>query len=656
MAGSLVRVTLRTTAKTVWGSRLGVVGGTPELGHWDCNKALVLTTDPATYPVWTGTFSANWGEPIQYKYVILVPSPDGKLEFGSWEEHANRRFTPAGSDVTITESLGGPTTSIVFSPSDANSFTLPTTSTATVTTTTTILPTTTTDSLPLSSENYQIRVKIGSFDKTVPLFDTSKYSFKLTPLLKELGAACIEGGECVFSAPTLEGIGFSLRVYSRGSDKYSKCVVTAKELSSLSGILVRPLFDQQLEFCGEIIFSYLVVTPFVHPKNDLKKRVLNIPAMIGHRGFGKNTFSSVAENTMLSFQTAHDMGLDCVEFDLHLSADKIPVVYHDFHVATNSIGGAPVLSSLSSLTLKQFKGLDKWSQNGFFTEKRSKLRRNSSPQLNRATRKWKITDRSYATYEQMLKDLPSGIAFDVEIKYPKYPVVPEHERNELVNTILQVTFDHVVERSLFFSSFDADICVLLARKQQTFPVFFLIDGKEMRTDRRTLTLQTAMEFVESVGLGGIICEATHLLAHKHLIPHMHEKGLKILSWGDVNNQMEIVKQQQDLLVDSIITDQIQKISPYPTRKNRGVILQNTTTISQSEPKETKSESAKDELAKEEEPALVLPTVTIESTITPIPPANFEEDSIDDEEEALTDLIYADVEPSSIAPGVKLFSQ
>ena len=57
---------------------------------------------------------------------------------------------------------------------------------------------------------------------------------------------------------------------------------------------------------------------------------------VGHRGMGK-TFdagtlpaSTFVENTIASFREAHMRGAQMVEFDVVLTKDKVPVVYHDF--------------------------------------------------------------------------------------------------------------------------------------------------------------------------------------------------------------------------------------------------------------------------------------------------------------------------------------
>jgi glycerophosphoryl diester phosphodiesterase len=75
-------------------------------------------------------------------------------------------------------------------------------------------------------------------------------------------------------------------------------------------------------------------------------RTLNI----AHRGA-----SSVAPaNTLSAFEKAAALGADGIEFDVHLSADGVPVVIHDATVDASTDGSGPV----ASLTLAQLKRLD----------------------------------------------------------------------------------------------------------------------------------------------------------------------------------------------------------------------------------------------------------------------------------------------------------
>jgi glycerophosphoryl diester phosphodiesterase len=47
--------------------------------------------------------------------------------------------------------------------------------------------------------------------------------------------------------------------------------------------------------------------------------------IIGHRGFA----AIAPENTMISFLYALEKGAHSLEFDLQLSADGVPVIFHD---------------------------------------------------------------------------------------------------------------------------------------------------------------------------------------------------------------------------------------------------------------------------------------------------------------------------------------
>ena len=71
--------------------------------------------------------------------------------------------------------------------------------------------------------------------------------------------------------------------------------------------------------------------------------------IIAHRGFS----ASAPENTLAAIDLAIDVGADALEFDVHTSADGIPVVLHDatLNRTTNGSGAAQktVLRDLSML-------------------------------------------------------------------------------------------------------------------------------------------------------------------------------------------------------------------------------------------------------------------------------------------------------------------
>jgi len=76
------------------------------------------------------------------------------------------------------------------------------------------------------------------------------------------------------------------------------------------------------------------------------KHTLNI----AHRGAS----NAAPANTLAAFEKAVELGADGIEFDVHLSADGIPVVIHDFSVDSTTDGSGRV----ADLTLAQLEQLD----------------------------------------------------------------------------------------------------------------------------------------------------------------------------------------------------------------------------------------------------------------------------------------------------------
>ena len=69
----------------------------------------------------------------------------------------------------------------------------------------------------------------------------------------------------------------------------------------------------------------------------------------GHRGYA----AKYPENTMISFAAAMDLGVDAIEFDVWLSAEKVPVIIHDGNCKRTC--GVDV--HVNDLTVPQIKSL-----------------------------------------------------------------------------------------------------------------------------------------------------------------------------------------------------------------------------------------------------------------------------------------------------------
>ena len=109
---------------------------------------------------------------------------------------------------------------------------------------------------------------------------------------------------------------------------------------------------------------------------------------VGHRGSGAHGASGtqgsrtwIAENTILSFNNAARNQLPFIEFDVQLTKDRVPVIWHDFYI--NDEHGLPL--QISDLTIKQFRNFRKHERRESERERRGRLRSTSTRPFNGST-------------------------------------------------------------------------------------------------------------------------------------------------------------------------------------------------------------------------------------------------------------------------------
>jgi glycerophosphoryl diester phosphodiesterase len=88
-------------------------------------------------------------------------------------------------------------------------------------------------------------------------------------------------------------------------------------------------------------------------KNQLFPEHVSKPLVIAHRGFS----DEAPENSLAAFHKAIDAGADMIELDVRLSADNIPVVFHDKRLQRTSNSGG----MLQKKTAAQLQELDNGS-------------------------------------------------------------------------------------------------------------------------------------------------------------------------------------------------------------------------------------------------------------------------------------------------------
>ena len=315
--------------------------------------------------------------------------------------------------------------------------------------------------------------------------------------------------------------------------------------------------------------SYLIVRPLSNQSTVMRRCKsdgnFSKPLYIGHRGHG-TTFdknghrvSPYLENTMQSFRAAYDKGIRTIEFDVMLSKDNIPVVYHDFKTHLRVKTGSSELKVEIPIQHLKYNDL---INNQFQISRDSK---------NIYDEHFYEKNKLFSKLEHLFLQLPEDLCFDVEIKYSMELETGGMEddnhsimsKNEYVDTILKVCFDFVKDRFIFFSSFDPDVCAMLKSKQDHFPVMLISQGKcfyEPYCDPRSKTLEDSIHFAAAEQLFGVVLHTDPLLRQKELVTQAHQMGLMVYVWGEKNNEKEMLKELADLKVDGIALDNLDIIT------------------------------------------------------------------------------------------------
>ncbi|KAK1146052.1 Glycerophosphocholine phosphodiesterase [Aspergillus melleus] len=346
-----------------------------------------------------------------------------------------------------------------------------------------------------------------------------------------------------------------------------------------------------LEIIGTVTFNFLIITPFQHPNMSITGdqtywKSMSSTMVIGHRGLGKNFANhnslQLGENTIQSFIAAANLGASYVEFDVQLTKDHVPVIYHDFLVSETGID-APV----HTLTLEQFLQLGDRGQSADVLGKDVNMRQRSMSvggseydpsELNekiKHTRDFKKKgfkgnsrgnhiQAPFATLEELFKKLPKSVGFNIELKYPMLFESEDEEMdtyavelNSFVDTVLRLVYDLGQGRNMIFSSFNPDICLLLSFKQPSIPVLFLTDsGSTPAGDIRASSLQEAVRFASRWNLLGVVTQAEALVLCPRLVRVVKESGLVCVSYGAINNEPANVKLQVAEGIDAVIVDSV----------------------------------------------------------------------------------------------------
>ncbi|EGC34284.1 hypothetical protein DICPUDRAFT_35223 [Dictyostelium purpureum] len=645
------------------GHRLGIVGNRKAIGSWNPSSAIFFKeeTQSAESSVWVGRVQVPVNVQLEYKYVIFEGT-----RLDSWEAlPENRKFTPQEEDEFVDDGVFGQ------------------------------LPNEDVDSQAKQSifmergwlvQDTQLRVRFGETSSTDPqrkiiqpviLYNGKEQAGKIIVSLRDRFSNIQKGTttstvnlpltkdqSVLFQTNQLKTDSYhtiQFDIYRRGMSTVliGRAIILVSELTSTHPYKkVVPIINSSLLSVGELYFFPLIISPFTHPKvsDVLSKTYWKSTLLIGHRGGGAENARSVGkykrthikENTILSFVTAASLGAQYIEFDVQLSRDGVPVIYHDFEI----LGKDNIKIPINKINLQQFKKLqlkknktknghndedeeDDSSNNNHHEDgkydltnddplhhnsdkrlkfpslknlrgrsksmqdifndfgaissqsassiitnlkssaininasfnKNSNNSNNNNNNSNNNGKSEPIND-SMTTLEETFKNVPIQTGFNIEIKYPNQEKEQEIQMNNLnrntyVDIILKVVFEHAGDRSVMFSSFDPDICLLCSLKQPKYPVFFLNNaGFTQHSDPRANSISEAIRFSKSAHLLGIVTNSKILCEAPPVIGQVKSAGLMLCSWGSENNDPALVDLQESLGCDAVIVDHVAYVSKH----------------------------------------------------------------------------------------------
>ncbi|XP_032634956.1 glycerophosphocholine phosphodiesterase GPCPD1 isoform X1 [Chelonoidis abingdonii] len=606
------QVTFEVRGTSVQGEVFAICGSCSALGNWNPQTAVILQADDADGTLWKTTVELTRGVAVQYRYFkgcFLEPKTiDGPCQVivHKWETHLQpRSITPLENDITVDDGQFGihngvetldsgwlscqteirlrlhysekPPVSISKNKFKKSRFRVKLT-------------------LEGLEEDHdddnQDKTVVQKMSNTLEISLISDTEYKSRHTQPECGYGLQPDRWTEYSIQTMEPDNLEL-VFDFFEEDLSERVLQGDELpghvgtacllSSMiaelgksAGILTLPIMSRSSrKTIGKVRVDYIIIKPISGYSCDMQASYAKYwrprtTLDVGHRGAGNSTtttkLAKVQENTVASLRNAASHGAAFVEFDVHLSKDHVPVVYHDltccmamkkkcdaeplelFEIPVKELS----YDQLQLLKLAHVTALKLKDHNASFKGEESPASENQP----------------FPSLQTVLESLPEDVGFNIEIKWicqqrdGKWDgnLSTYFDMNLFLDIILKTILENAGRRRIIFSSFDADICTMIRQKQNKYPVLFLTQGKSdiypELMDLRSRTTSIAMSFAQFENLLGINVHTEDLLRNPSYIQEAKSKGLVIFCWGDDTNDPENRKKLREYGINGLIYDRI----------------------------------------------------------------------------------------------------
>lgn len=240
-----------------------------------------------------------------------------------------------------------------------------------------------------------------------------------------------------------------------------------------------------------------------------------------HRGFR----SAYPENTMLAFQKAVELGVDGIEFDVHLSSDGVPVIIHD-ETVDRTCDASGLVKDFTFSDLRKMNAAAKFPPKDF--------EKSASPTFNNSNEKIP----SLEEYFDFIKT--TNVISNIELKTGvfEYPGIEEK-----VYALLK---KYKLTEKCIISSFNHESVLRIKKLNSALVCGFLVDAWEL--DQASI--------LKKYGI-----ECYHPCAYrltKNFVDEMHAENIKVNAWfGSIQlDYADVISTG----VDAIITDSPDRVA------------------------------------------------------------------------------------------------
>ena len=297
----------------------------------------------------------------------------------------------------------------------------------------------------------------------------------------------------------------------------------------------------------------------------------NYIRIYGHRG----ARGEIAENSIEGFKHTFALGIKAVEFDVVISKDKIPVLYHYFHLISDIVKdekGNWLKNSELKVFDKSYEELSKYNIGGLNPESKHGKRFKEQKLLKNA----KIPKLS-ELLELASRKENKDVFLNIEVKSTPFKLGLTPIPSDTVSLILKDIDTYKLEDRIIISSFDWRILYELKKQNPRILRGFITLQQDLSTTKKNIyenspwmaknysldELFLLPNIIKS--LEGHVWSAFYRDVTKQNVELAHKHGLATCVWT-VNREQDIIR-MIEYGVDGIITDYPKKVQEICKSKN-----------------------------------------------------------------------------------------